>query len=240
MAYNSTLTNFAQSIYLVMKNRYFDDISSTDGQNFITQVIDWTNQLLDELEQVTDSRGEPVNWSWMRQANFELGDVTAGDTTLDLDSTVQAIIADQQRKMTLTLGATVLSRWEVVSGGQVNNFDANPQPDRVSVMSKQLVFSRAFTTAEDGATLTGDALVSVPRLSETNQKALSMVKPKQLLILGVAKNSTLPDIVQGGLSPSYIQKYNDLLQGAIARNNVTSVADTVIRDDYSYISGVGF
>ena len=85
-----------------------------------------------------------------------------------------------------------------------------------------------------------DVETSLPRMSTTNVKILSIVKPKQLLILGVAKNSTLPDIVQGGLSPSYVQKYNDLLQGAIARNNSSTQADTIDRDNFSNIHGVGF
>lgn len=240
MAYPQVITDFAQSVNLVIKNRYFDDIASADGQTFIAQVVDHTNQLLDELENVTDQMGEPVNWKFMRQTGFDLGSATAGETTVDLDSSVQALIAEPGRYVQIADSTgTILSNWQVVDAPQVTN-KAVVQADKVYVAGGQLVFSREFTTTEDGGSITGDVVASVPRLSTTNVKALSLVKPKQLLILGVAKNFSLPDIVQGGLSPSYVQKYNDLLQSAIARNNASSDNDTVERDSFAYVSGVGF
>lgn len=240
MAYPQVITDFAQSVNLVIKNRYFDDIASADGQTFIAQVVDHTNQLLDELENVTDQMGEPVNWKFMRQTAFDLGTATSGETAVDLDSSVQALITDAGRYVQISDSAgTVLSNWQVVDAPQVTN-KATVQADKVYVAGGQLIFSRAFTDTEDGGSITGDVVASIPRLTTTNVKALSLVKPKQLLILGVAKNFSLPDIVQGGLSPSYVQKYNDLLQSAIARNNASSGNDTVERDSFAYVSGVGF
>jgi hypothetical protein len=64
------------------------------------------------------------------------------------------------------------------------------------------------------------------------------VQPFLLLKLGVAKNVTLPDIVQGKLSPSYAQKFGDLLQGAIARSIASAAAPVTPRDSYSSIRGV--
>lgn len=240
MAYPQAITDFAQSVYLVIKNRYFDDISSADGQTFISQVVDWTNQYLDELETVTDQMDEPVNWKFMIQGGFALGSGATGDTAIDLDSSVQGLVTSPGRYLQITDSTgTVQSNWTVVSAEQVIN-KAVVQEDRVYVANGQIVFSRPLTDLENNGTITADALVSIPRLSTTNTKALTQVKPKQLLVLGVAKNASLPDIAQGGLAPSLVQKYNDLLTSAIARNNASSVNDTVARDSFSYVSGVGF
>lgn len=242
MAYNTILTNYAQSIYLEIKNRYFDDIAGEDGQTFISYIIDWTNQYLDELENISDIYNKPVDWKFLRQYGYELGTATLGQSILsDFDSTVLELIAEPGRYVLVSDATNVpVSQWQVVSPGQLINGRFQDNIDRVAMVGNNLIFSRVFNTVEDGLTITGDATISIPRLSETNQKALSIVKPKQLLILGVGKNATLPDIIQGVLSPSYVQKYNDLLQSAIIKNNASSQSDTVDRDRFGYIGGVGY
>lgn len=244
MAYPTALINFAQSIYLITKNRYFDDISSDDGQNFIAQIIDHTNQVLDELENITDPTGEPVDWNWLNQVGFDLGTATIDTTVtypvIDLDSSVQSLIADPSRYVQISNNGEVVSNWKVVTPDQINLKPERNDEDMVARVGSQLMFSRQFTDDENNGDITGDCLISVPRMSATNTKCLDIVKPKQLLVLGVAKNITLPDIVQGGLSPSYVQKYNDLLQSAIARNAKTAKSNQVEMDNYNFIHGVGF
>lgn len=88
-----------------------------------------------------------------------------------------------------------------------------------------------------------DVIDYIPRLEaavdgQYNADMLDLVTPKQLIILGVAKNATLPDIVQGGISPSLTQKYNDLLQKAILENNKTAEVYTVERESFDFIRGV--
>lgn len=237
MAYSSTITAFAQSVYLAVKNRYFDEIADDDGQAYIAQVLDWTNQYLDELETVVDSMGQPVAWNWLRTPDFNLGASVAGDTSLPLNASVRELIASPKRPVQIVVGDDVVSSWTVVNPSQMRR---NTWDNQVAKVGSLLVFSRPLKESEDAGQVQGDILGSIPRMAELEESALTLVKPRQLLVLGVAKNSSLPDIVQGGLSPSFVQKYNDLLQAAILFNNATADADFVEYDDFSNIGGVGF
>lgn len=237
MAYSAPLTAFAQSIYLVIKNRYFDDIAGDDGQEFITQVIDWTNQYLDEFETTVDAFGQPVDWNFMRTNSVELGQAETGESQIDLDESILRIIATPKRPVTITVDDQVVSRWIVV---KPNQFDSTSSQNMVSQIGDALYFNKTFTEQENGGTIAGDITSSLDRVTASKITALTLIKPKQLLILGVAKNSSLPDIVQGGLSPSFVQKYNDLIASAILFNNASSTADTADRDDFGFVGGVGF
>lgn len=239
------LQNFAQSVYLVLKNRYYDDITSDDGNTFVLQIADFINQYLDELETEVGPDGEPVDWRFARSNGVSLGTATAGDAAIDFDTTAYFnLIAEENRYVQITQDGTVIANFAVVDPGQIAN--SGITEDMCAQIGSQIVFSRVFTAEEDGGTITGDVTTPIPRVAAsvsgssitcTNAKALALVKPKQLLILGVAKNSSLPDLVRGKLSPSYVQKYNDLLQNAIARNMATGSSDTVVQEDFGYIAG---
>ena len=56
------LENFAQSIYLMIKNRYYANLANTDpnSQTFLIQTIDWLNMFIDELETEVNSDGEQI------------------------------------------------------------------------------------------------------------------------------------------------------------------------------------
>lgn len=115
----------------------------------------------------------------------------------------------------------------------------NPETrDRATIVGRQVILSRPLTEEEAGGELYADAVKYIPRLSRDNVEMLDLVEPQQLIVLGVAKNWSLPDIVQGGISPNLAQKYNDLLQLALAKNNETSQAYDAIGDDFSYIGGI--
>lgn len=240
MAYSQPLTDFAQSIYLATRNRYYDDIASADGQTYISQVVDWTNQFLDELETTVDDNGQPVLWNWLKQKDYELETVNTGDTDISLDSEVLHIVTSSSRPVKIFLNDRVMSEWPIVSPSQIREYWKPGGGDLIARFGDSLFLSREITETENGGTMVCDVVTAIPRLISGNERALSIVKPKQLLILGVAKNSTLPDIVQGGLSPTYLQKYNDLLQSAILFNNNTSSSDFIVKEDYGYIGGVGF
>jgi len=239
MAYSKTLTAFAQSVYLAIKNRHFDDIDGADGQNYIAQVIDWFNNYLDELETVVDAFGQPVDWDFMRSNSFELGKSVTGASSISIDDTIFSVIATPKRPVTITVGGEVVSSWMMVKPNQLDPGVVNKY---VTHIGGTLYFNHPFTALENGGTINGDVTISIPRISDTgaNSDVLTTIKPRQLLVLGVAKNASLPDIVQGGLSPSFVQKYNDLLTSAILMNNDTSTADTLDRDDFSFIKGIGF
>lgn len=238
MAYNQALTDFAQKVYLTIKNRRYDDIEGEDGQEFISQIIDWGNQAIDEIELATDASGRPVVWNWLRQNNYDLGSATEGESTISLGSTIKSLVRTPHRYVEITVDDKVVSRWSVVNPNQLSSKPEQIRQDMVAKVGRDLIFSRAFTANEDGGSITGDVVIRAPRLSETNQKILTLIEPLQLLTLGVAKNCTLPDIVQGGLSPSFVQKYNDVLQSAILDNAASSQPDYIEREDFSSVGGV--
>lgn len=239
------LQAFTQSVYLVIKGRYFDDITGDDGTTLIAQTIDWTNMFLDEIEAEVNTSGQPVNWTWSRQLGATLGKARSGKASIDFDSDFDGLIAEPGRYVQVLQDGTAISNFAVVTPDQITDKADRVTEDMVALVGDGsgdmiLVFSRVFSDAEDGGTIVGDVTAPLTRLSLTNIDVLSQVKPKSLLILGVAKNATLPDIVQGGLSPSYVQKYGDLLKNAIAKNEASSRADIVSRDDFGFVSGVGF
>lgn len=238
MGPTAQLTAFAQSIYLTIKNRYFDDIDQEDGQTYIAQVIDWTNMFLDELENETGPDGQLVDWWFARASAAALGTATLGATSITMPTTVDHLITDEGRYVQVQVGGVTISSWAVVHPKDITNRTDRTVQDMCAIVGAGLVFSRAFRTDEAGGSIVGDVVNKLPRLSANKVTLLTTVRPKQLLILGVAKNATLPDIVQGGLSPSYTQKFNDLLQGAIARSSASSVASEVVRDDLSSVHGV--
>lgn len=244
MAATDDITAFAQSVYLIIKNRYYDDIGSTDGQAFIAQIVDFANQFIDELENELDGSGNPINWWWLRQNGATLGSATTGNASVNFDSDdFLNLIPDEGRYVQILQDGTAVSNWAVVQPSDISNAGNRVTEDMCARVGDNLVFSRAFKSTENNGTIVGDVTTPITRLSFTgqaNSDALSTVKPKQLLILGVAKNASLPDIVQGKLSPTFVQKYNDLLTNAVARSASTSLSDTVQRDNLGYISGVGF
>jgi len=247
MSPTAQLQAFAQSVYLVIKNRYYDDITSSDGLIFVAQIADFLNQFIDELEVETTASGEPVDWQWMRQSGYTLGTATKGGASITQPPAIFNLIANPSRYVQVVHDGAVVSNWAVVAPDNITNKSDRVTEDMCSSVGGNIVFSRAFKDYEDGGTIIGDVTLPIPRVIynpttgvATNAKVLTTVKPKQLLVLGVAKNSSLPDIVQGKLSPSFVQKFNDLLQGAILRNSASGRSDTVESDDLSYISGIGF
>lgn len=232
------LRAFAQSIYLVLKNRYFDDIEDDDGAVFVNQIIDWTNMFLDELETEVGPDGEPVDWWFARESGSALGTATLGAASISTPSGVDRLITDEQRYVQVKQDSSVISNWQVVHPKDITSRTDRVSADMCAMVGQNIVFSRPFNDNESTGAIVGDVILSLPRLSLTNTKLLTTVKPALLLKLGVAKNAILPDIVQGKLSPNYAQKFQDLLTGAIARSNATSVAATVNREDYSRVRGV--
>lgn len=240
MSPKAQLEAITQSVYLVIKGRYFDDISGEDGLVLQAQTMDWCNMFLDELENETDTEGKPLDWRWVRQQGATIGTAVEDASSITAPATMLNLLADEGRYVQIKVDGTVVSHWAVVAPDQITNKSDRITEDMVTFTGTTISFSRAFKDYENGGTIVGDITTSFPRLTKNNVTVLSLVKPKSLLILGIAKNASLPDIVQGGLSPSYAQKYSDLLNNAIARNETGTVGDTAQRDDYSYIGGVGF
>ena len=233
------IADFVQDLYLTRYNRELDSTAVGDEDYLIerNKTIRWANMFADELEQETDTSGQPINWNFLRDDNLELGEITEAGQLFTLPAEVLRLVFDENRPLTLEYDGTVVARFDVVDPNQITR-RTDATEDRVTVVGGNLAFSRPFTEEEIGATVVADVINKIPRLTASSAEMLTTVKPYQLLILGVAKNATLPDIVQGGLSPSFAQKYADLLEQVKLNNDVSSTADGYNADDYGYIGGI--
>ena len=231
MTPSERLEKFAQSVYLTKNNRYFDDIGEDDGQVYIAQTVDWTNLLLDELEREAD-------WNCVRTYDQDLGEVLTAGQTFPLPAGVRKLVVDEDRPLVIMHDGAVVSHWDVVDANQITRRNNSPTRDRVTVVKKTIIFSRPLKDYEIGGHVFADTIEPLPRIRDTNVDLFDTFPNSQLIILGVAKNATLPDIVQGGLSPSYVQKYADLLEKEVMENNASSTSDEVVRDDFGYIGGI--
>lgn len=231
MTVTEELTALAQSIYLVMYNRY-NDVEGTELTDFIAKVIDWVNQFTQELELEAD-------WNYLRTNDNPIATIFDTVTqSYDLPDDVRSVVFSPYRDVTIAFDGAVVSTFTLVSPSNIAD-PTNPETqDRATVINRKLVLSRPLTASEVGGELRCDTISFMPQLTDADTELLSLVQPKQLLVLGVAKNSTLPDIVQGGISPSLAQKYGDLLKKAVMANNETATAGDAPREDLSWIRGV--
>ena len=250
MSPTAQFQSLADDIYLLIKNRFYDDFTSDDGQTYLRQVVSWGNMFIDELETELDPDGRPIDWIWVRQLAVTLGTVVAGDASITFDTNAfRNLVAGENRYVQILQDGTPVANFAVVSPDDISNATDRVIEDMCTLVGGNIVFSRAFRDTEAGGTIVGDVTGYIPRFAyslingvftATNVKALSTIEPVTLLKLGVAKNATLPDIVQGGLSPSYTQKFNDMLTNAIARSQATSVSPQAKRDNYTQVGGIGF
>lgn len=233
------IAEFVQDLYLTRFNRVLDSTSTSDTDYVAERdkVIRWANMFADELEQETDFSGQPMNWNFLRDDNHDLGEILTTTTVFPLPTGVLRLVIDEDRPVTIVHDGAIVARFEVVDANQITR-RTDSTDDRVTVVGGNLVFSRNFKDYEIGGHVYADVINSIPRLTSTDSGLIETVKPYQLLILGVAKNATLPDIVQGGLSPSFAQKYGDLLELTKINNNASSTADTYVGDDYGSIGGI--
>jgi hypothetical protein len=225
------ITAVAQSIYLAKNGRY-NDVDGEELTSFLTETIDWVNQYLQELEYEAE-------WNYLRTNNNLIGTIT--DTSIQsylLPAGVRTVVISPYRDVTIRFDGTIVSTFAMVNPNQIAN-PADPEiRDRATVINDRLIFSRPFKESELGGEIRADTIAYMPLVTMTNVSALNLVKPRQLIVLGVAKNATLPDIVQGGISPSLTQKYNDLLQKAIAINGSTSESLDMPSENFGWIRGV--
>ena len=225
------ILKLAQKIYLAEFNRY-NDVDGEEADEFIDQTIDWVNQFIPELELEAD-------WNYLRENSAELGTITAaGITSFPIPDGVRKLVISPYRDVTISQDGSVVARFKLVNANQISDPNDPDTSDRATVVGRSVVFSRAFTEQEIGGVVAADVINAMPELARDDTELLELIKPLQLVVLGVAKNATLPDIVQGGISPSLTQKYADLLQRAVAENNATSDSSFAPREDFNFIRGV--
>lgn len=231
MTNEEVIAKLAQSAYLTITGNY-NDVTGDELTEFLEKTIDWVNQLTAEIELEAD-------WNYLRTNNYNIGIVAAAsEQTFDLPDEVRKIITNPYRDLVLSQDGVIISRFKTVNPNQITD-PRNPEVvDRVTTVNRTLVFSRPFTDLEVGSEILVDVISPMPQLTLNDIDIIETVTPYQLLVLGLAKNMTLPDLVRGGTSPSFVQKYNDLLQKAIAENNITAEANDADRESLSFISGV--
>jgi hypothetical protein len=231
MTPTEVITKLAQSAYLAVTGNY-NNVSGTALTTFLNKTIDWTNQFTNELELEAD-------WNYLRQNDYNLGIVnSATQYSVPLPDEVRKIVVSPYRDLVLSYDGVIISRFRTVNPNQIADPRNPVTMDRVTQIGRNLVFSRAFTEEEVSATIQTDVINFMPELSLTDTDVLDLVQPHQLLILGLAKNISLPDLVRGGTSPSFVQKYNKLLRQAVMENNATAEAYEADRESFSYINGV--
>lgn len=242
MTNEEKLQEFAQQVYLTIYGRRIDDVEDEDGVETVEKVKIWCNLFLDELELERDSEGRPINWNYLRENDTEIGTIATSTDTFDLPDGALRLVADEDRPLVIMQDSSIVSVWDVVDPNQITkrNSYGLARDQRVTYVNQKIVFSRSLNETEIDGNIVADVMFSFPRLADNDTSLFDLPIPRQLLVLGTAKNATLPDIVQGGLSPSYSQKYNDLLDGEKMANGQTSVGDEAVTDDFSNIGGVGF
>lgn len=238
------LQEFTQQVYLTIYNRRIDDITDEDGVEEIEKVVIYTNLFLDELENETDPSGFPINWKYLRENDKEIGTIAAITDTFDLPAGALRPVANPHRPYHIDQDGTPVSLWDVVDPNFITTRgEYQTRDQRATYVNQKLIFSRDFNDTELSGKVVGDIVNSFTRLvydasSSHNVDLFDLPIPRQLLVLGAAKNASLPDIVQGGLSPSYAQKYNALLEGHKLANMDTADPEEVVTDDFSDIAGV--
>lgn len=235
MTNEEKLNAFVQSVYLIRYNRYIDDITDEDGVEEKNKTIDWCNSFLDDFELEAD-------WLFMRDNDYSIGTISSATQTFELDrDEILRLVSEAERPLIIQQDGSTVSSWEVVNPKNLARPSVSGGLERVTVVNGTLMFSRDLNDGETSGSVLADVITPLPRLSTTDVELLDIFEENrltELLKLGIAKNATLPDIVQGGLSPSFAQKYKDALDRAIMKNDQSSVADTAQRDDFSGIGGI--
>lgn len=235
------MDQFVQDVYLTRYNRFIDSLTDEDGLVEVNKTYRWTNMFLDELERETDNDGRPMQWNFARRNDVDLGTIAGVGSTFNIPVASRKLVIDANRPVTITLGGATISHFDAVDPSQITKRIDMASDDRVTQIKNALIFSRPFKTWEVGGHIIGDVIDLLPRIAvadPTTSATLLSTVPYELLVLGVAKNATLPDIVQGGLSPSFAQKYADLLTQEKLNNENSSVADELVGEDLGYIGGV--
>ncbi len=174
-----------------------------------------------------------------RNYNATIGTVATANQVFPLPAGIRKLVVDEDRPVTLSYSGLIVAHFNVVDADQITRREGVYAEDRVTKVRESLIFSREFRTTEVGAIVIADTISSLPRIANDPTFAvLDQVKPYTLMVLGVAKNMTLPDIIQGGLSPSFVQKYADLLMKAKDENRSSTIADMAVYESFGDIGGV--
>ncbi len=231
MSTTHTMEDLAQAAYRIVngsKNASLGDALTT----FVSLYRDWANDFISELELETD-------WNWWRVQDFNFG--TASNTEpLVVADDFRKLVVNIDRPIYLVHDGTVVASFLVVDANNVNNPPDTDKEDRVTYIDGKFIFSRPFRDEEIGATVFGDYMQWAPEITDEDggDAVINVIQPWKLLTLGMAKDISLPDLVQGGISPNIEQRYLKVLGEAIAQNLQSVATGTAPYQSYGDIGGV--
>lgn len=228
----SEITDLAQDTYFTI-NGVTNDDTGDDLIQFQNDFIRAFNRWKDEFE-------TEAYWSKLRVDDYTL--TTTADTitySFTLPDEYRSPVFNQNKYLKfISADDTVIASFKMVDPNQRQVDDAWDKPDRATFVGRNVVLSRPPKDVEVGATIVLDVVQYMPALARNDASAIELLPNKQLAVLGVAKNTSLANVVKTSLSPSFTQKYQNELQKAIAQNNLTNEIDEMQRDDYGYINGI--
>ena len=231
MAAIDNIRELAQDTYYTVNGAENDD-TGEDLITFENDFIRGFNLWLDEYETET-------YWNQVRINDYSL--TTISNTTsfsFELPDEYRTPVINPNQELKFVLDGTVIARFQMVDPNQrVVDYEYS-RPDRATFVGRNIVLSRTPTAEEVGATITLDVVEYIPKLTRTDDSAISLIYSKNLAVLGTAKNGTLADVTKVSLSPSFAQKYNNELNKAIAINNQSTTTDQMRGDNYSNIGGI--
>jgi len=231
MSATHTMENLAQSAYRIV-NGSKNAATGTALTTFVALYRDWANDFISELELETD-------WNWWRIQDHEFG--TASNTApLTIPDDFRKLVVSLDRPMYLQQDGTTISTFLVVDPNNVNNPAGSDKEDRVTYIDGKFVFSRPFRDEELGAVVYGDYMQWAPEITDdttTGDAVINVIQPYKLLSLGMAKDISLPDLVQGGISPNIEQRYLKVLSEAIAQNAQSIATGTAPYEGYGGLGG---
>lgn len=236
---------FAQDVYLARHNQ-MNDATDEDLIRFRDETISWVNQLIPEIQKARDEMGRAVDWNFVRtNDDASLGAVTTGTTiSYNLPSKVRKLVVNPHRDLTIRQDGSVVSSFKLVNPNQAYDSSDYDTRNRATVLKRKIIFSRSLTENEVGGTIVADTVAFIPQLSVDDTSLLDIFDEdpdiRQLFVLGVVKNQLPADIVQGGLTPTFSQKYDAHLADCITENNASADADDADRESFGWVGGVGF
>lgn len=231
MAAIDNIRELAQDTYYTINGAENDD-TGDDLTTFENNFIRGFNLWLDEYE-------TEAYWNSVRTNDLVLA--TIADTTtfsFELPDEFRTPVIDMDKEVKFVSDGIVIARFKIVDPNQRQVDDDLQRPDRATFVGRNIVLSRAPKDEEVGADIILDVVGYLPKLTRTDDSALSLIYSKNLATLGVAKNATLSDVTKVSLSPSFAQKYSNELNKAVAINNSTNEVDAMRGEDYSNIGGI--
>jgi len=223
------MEDLAQSVYRIV-NGIRNAATGTSLTTFTALYRDWANDFISELELETD-------WNWWRVQDHNFG-TASNSVDLAIPTDFRKLVVNVDRPLYLQQDGTTIATFLVVDPNNVNNPANSDKEDRVTYINGKIVFSRPFTDEELGATIYGDYMINAPQITDEDETVIDVIKPYKLLTLGIAKDVSLPDLVQGGVSPNIEQRYLKVLGEAIAQNAQSTASGSASLDNYSSIGGV--